>query len=61
MIFEIQTNLDILRWKGLFEVACCTVANSLKGKTPEEIRTQFGKWSLLSFRQKLDYAEYHYS
>ncbi len=37
-IFQAANYLDI---KGLLDVTCKTVANMIKGKTPEEIRKTF--------------------
>lgn len=40
-IFELLMTSNYLNIKGLMEVVCKTIANMIKGKTPEEIRKTF--------------------
>ena len=40
-LFEIILAANFLDIRGLLEVSCKTVANMIKGKTPEEIRKTF--------------------
>ncbi|KAG9117687.1 hypothetical protein FRC07_007356, partial [Ceratobasidium sp. 392] len=41
MLFEILLAANFLNIKGLLDLGCKTVANMIKGKTPEEIRKLF--------------------
>ncbi|KAK4267869.1 hypothetical protein QN277_024595 [Acacia crassicarpa] len=41
MLFHILMAANYLEVEGLFNLACQTVANSMKGKTPKEIRMMF--------------------
>ncbi|XP_054712023.1 S-phase kinase-associated protein 1-like isoform X2 [Uloborus diversus] len=40
-LFEIIRAADYLNIKGLLDTGCKTIANMIKGKTPEEIRIAF--------------------
>lgn len=42
MLFKLIKAANFMDIRGLFNLACHTVADNITGKTPEQIRTQFG-------------------
>ena len=41
-LYDITMAANYLNIKGLLDLACQIVANSIKGKTPQQIRDHFG-------------------
>jgi len=44
-LYQITTGAHYLKVKGLLNVCCKTIANMIKGKSPEELRVLFGMTS----------------
>lgn len=59
LLFKIILAANFLHIKSLLELGCKTVANSMKGKSTEELRTMFGIVNDLSLQEQEKIKEEH--